>query len=76
MLRILFQPGIGPWHTVFYLTAGLLLLEALVFTAFASGVEQPWNKDFADENGDVNLELRHEAPYKRYKYKSISRFRR
>ena len=68
MLIILFQPGIGPWHTVFYLAAGLLLLEALIFTAFASGVEQPWNKDIPYGNGDMNLELRPEAPNKRYKY--------
>ena len=30
-------PGLAPWHTVFYITAGLLFLEFLIFTLFASG---------------------------------------
>ena len=53
---------------MFYLTAGLLLLETLVFTAFASGVEQPWNKDIPSGHGDMNLELRPDIPNKRYRY--------
>ena len=49
------QDGIAPWHTAFYLTAGLLLLESLVFGIFASGVEQPWNNQNQD-NAEINLE--------------------
>ena len=36
-------PGIGPWHVAFYLTAGLLIFEILVFGIFGSANEQPWN---------------------------------
>ena len=42
--QVSFQPGLAPWHTVFYLTAGLLALEFVIFTSFASGEEQNWNK--------------------------------
>ena len=41
--KYFFQPGLEPWHTVFYLTAGLLALEFFIFTLFASGEEQSWN---------------------------------
>ena len=36
-------PGLAPWHTVFYLTAGLLGLEFFIFTFLATSDEQPWN---------------------------------
>ena len=36
-------PGLAPWHTIFYLTAGLLGLEFIVFTTFGSSDEQLWN---------------------------------
>ncbi len=39
-----FQNDLAPWHNVFYLTAGLLLLEFVLYTLMASGVEQEWNK--------------------------------
>ncbi len=42
---------LGPWHNVFYLTAGLLLLELVLYTLMASGVEQSWNKVSAEANG-------------------------
>jgi hypothetical protein len=35
---------LAPWHTLFYLTAGILALEFVIFTLFASGEEQSWNK--------------------------------
>ena len=38
------QHGIQPWHTIFYITAALLIAEFIVFTLFASGVEQEWNR--------------------------------
>ena len=50
------KDGIAPWHIAFYLTAGLLLLESLVFGIFASGVEQPWNNQNQDDNAEINLE--------------------
>lgn len=51
------RPGLGPWHTIFYITAGLLLLEFFVFTLFASATEQEWNnpqtrKTVKREKGD------------------------
>ena len=39
-----FQAGVGPWHLVFYGTAVSLALEFVIFTLFASGEEQPWNR--------------------------------
>merc|ERR1711872_875642 len=36
--------GLGPWYQIFYLTAGLLLLEALEYGIFASAEEQSWNR--------------------------------
>ena len=42
-------PGLAPWHTVFYITSGLLFLEFLIFTFFASVEEQPWNQDHREE---------------------------
>jgi ACS family sodium-dependent inorganic phosphate cotransporter len=36
--------GLTPWHTVFYLTSGLLGAEFLIFTIFATSIEQPWNR--------------------------------
>ena len=30
------------WHTVFYITAGVYLLGALVYALGASGERQPW----------------------------------
>ena len=56
MLKMLFQEGIAPWHTAFYLTAGLLLFESLVFGLFASGVEQPWNRQSMDNSAEMKLE--------------------
>jgi len=35
--------GLGPWHTVFYLTIGMLCFEAAIFTTFGEGELQPWN---------------------------------
>ena len=43
-MKLTLQPGLAPWHFVFYLTAGLLSLEFVIFTLFASGEEQDWNK--------------------------------
>ena len=51
-----FQPGLGPWHVVFGVTAGLLLVEFMVYTMFASGEEQPWNKDKEEEDSVSNHE--------------------
>jgi ACS family sodium-dependent inorganic phosphate cotransporter len=38
------KPGLAPWHTVFYLTSGLLCAEFLIFTIFGTSQEQPWNR--------------------------------
>lgn len=37
------QTGLAPWHVVFYITAGILLVEAVVYTLLGSGDLQPWN---------------------------------
>jgi hypothetical protein len=37
---------------VFYLTAGLLALEFVIFTFFASGEEQSWNKPKSSKRED------------------------
>ena len=50
------QPGIQPWHTAFYITAGLLVLESLIFCIFGSGEEQSWNCDPLEENKTIKLE--------------------
>ena len=44
------QPGLEAWHTVFYVTSGLLFFEFILFTIFGSSVEQSWNtpKDGGD----------------------------
>ena len=52
----LLQPGIQPWHTAFYITAGLLVLESLIFCIFGSGEEQSWNCDPLEENKTIKLE--------------------
>ena len=36
--------NLKPWHDVFYGTSGLLVLEFLTFSLFASGEEQEWNR--------------------------------
>ena len=41
---------------VFGVTAGLLLVEFMVYTMFASGEEQPWNKDKEEEDSVSNHE--------------------
>jgi hypothetical protein len=45
-----FQPGLEAWHTVFYITSGLLFFEFLIFTIFGTSIEQEWNtpKDGGD----------------------------
>ena len=49
-------PGLAPWHTVFYITSGLLFLEFLIFTFFTSVEEQPWNKGkHQDRNREAKL---------------------
>ena len=35
--------GLQPWHTVFYITAGLIMSSFFIFTIFGSTDEQPWN---------------------------------
>ena len=35
--------GLGPWHTVFYITIGILGFEALIFTIGGNGDLQSWN---------------------------------
>jgi len=35
--------GLGPWHTVFYMTVGLLSFEFILFTILGKGEVQPWN---------------------------------
>ena len=50
------QPGIQPWHTAFYITAGLLVLESLIFCIFGSGEEQSWNCDPLENNKTIKLE--------------------
>ena len=57
-----FQDGINPWHTAFYLTAGLLILESLVFCVFGSGVEQPWN----NESSEIKLNVDEETENSKY----------
>ena len=52
-----FQPGLGPWHVVFGVTAGLLLVEFVVYAIFASGEEQPWNKEKDSASNHENIEL-------------------
>ena len=47
------EPGLAPWHTVFYMTSGLLILEFFVFTFFASSEEQFWNNLPAAESSRV-----------------------
>ena len=55
-LKFFLQPGLAPWHTVFYITAGLLGIELVIFSCFASGEEQAWNKSshetLEDGHGD------------------------
>jgi hypothetical protein len=43
------------------LTAGLLLLEFVIFTIFASGEEQPWNRFHEQEHRDSAIELAHQG---------------
>lgn len=38
------NPGLAPWHQIFYITSGILLVEALIFGIFAQTDEQPWNR--------------------------------
>ena len=35
--------GLGPWHTVFYITIGILAFEAIIFSIFGKGETQAWN---------------------------------
>jgi hypothetical protein len=35
--------GLAPWHTVFYMTIGILGFEALIFTIFGKADLQSWN---------------------------------
>jgi len=44
IFEIDFQPGLGPWHTVFYITSGLLATEFCIFTLFGTSQEQAWNR--------------------------------
>lgn len=37
------QSGLGPWHIVFYMTAGILVTEAVVFSLLGKGELQRWN---------------------------------
>ena len=50
-------PGLAPWHTVFYMTSSLLLLEFFVFTFFASSEEQFWNLPAESSKVENNEEL-------------------
>lgn len=36
--------GLAPWHTVFYITIGVLSFEALIFSLLAKGELQEWNE--------------------------------
>ena len=52
-----FQSGLAPWHLVFGVTAALLLVEFVVYALFASGEEQPWNKNAPKEKDEETVEL-------------------
>jgi len=36
--------GLAPWHTVFYMTIGILFFEFVIFTIFGKAEIQPWNE--------------------------------
>ena len=47
---------------MFYITAGLLCIELVIFCCFASGDEQPWNESSNDiiednDDGENQIEL-------------------
>jgi len=56
-------PGLGPWHQIFYLTAGLLLLEAVEYGLFASAEEQAWNNVGNAMLTDKSAVLEEAPPY-------------
>lgn len=53
-LKRLFQQTIGAWRVIFFVTIVLYIIEAVVYTLFGSGEEQPWNKSQARELVSVN----------------------
>lgn len=53
-LNRLFQQTIGAWRVIFFVTIVLYIIEAVVYTLFGSGEEQPWNKSQARELVSVN----------------------
>lgn len=42
--------GLAPWHTVFYITAVILLLEAITYVLFGTGELQSWNSGSSAKN--------------------------
>ena len=47
------QTGLAAWHIVFYLTAGILIIEAVVYTLLGSGELQQWNSADVQSSGDA-----------------------
>ena len=45
------------WSIILYGAAAFLLAESVVFTLFASGEEQAWNKPEADRDPEQNQQL-------------------
>ncbi|XP_076232798.1 major facilitator superfamily transporter 3 [Calliopsis andreniformis] len=54
---------IGAWRIIFFTTVALYIVEILVYTIFASGEEQPWNKSkrLDEETSDQTLPLKEDT---------------
>lgn len=46
-----FQPTIGSWRIIFFVTIVLYIIEITAYLFLASGEEQPWNQLDDGKNG-------------------------
>jgi MFS transporter, ACS family, solute carrier family 17 (sodium-dependent inorganic phosphate cotransporter), other len=61
-----FQPTIGSWRIIFFVTIFLYIIEIIAYLFLASGEEQPWNKLEGDKEGPeaTPLKNRGQSDYK------------
>lgn len=61
-----FQPTIGSWRIIFFVTIALYVIEIVAYMTLASGELQPWNQleDYKDGPEATPLKNRDHKDYK------------
>ena len=48
------QQTLGQWQIIFYVTAGIYLVEFIAYSLMGTGEEQHWNSVFTNDKQQIN----------------------